>query len=72
MLCAGGLGGGSCKVGPPPSQDAPVTSQGDSGGPLTVDAGRGHVLVGVVSHGAAGWDTSACGQVSGGNPCCGT
>ena len=27
MVCAGGLGGGSCKVGPPPSQGAPVTSQ---------------------------------------------
>ena len=71
MVCAGGQGGGACKVGPPPYNCAPVTTQGDSGGPLTVDVGRGHVLVGVVSHGAA-WDTSSCGQVSAGIPCCGT
>ena len=57
MLCAGGQGNGTNKVGDAvfegDLQDVISTSyfQGDSGGPLTVEKNGVHILEGVTSHG---------------------
>ena len=51
MLCAGGEGRGTNKVGWNLDLCFSTHSQGDSGGPLTVEEDGIHTLAGITSHG---------------------